>query len=104
MNAAPTANAPLPAIAEKVKLLLVDNVARSIFERIFSSRNIRFNQLRAELEPGIAPTELKVHLKLLVDEELVASVDKAPIEEFQTYYVTRAGLTAGQRLHQLEAG
>lgn len=103
MSVATSANVPQPTIAEKIKLLLVDSVARSIFERIFSSRNLRFNQLVA-LEPGIAPNELKVHLKRLVDEELVASVDKAPIEEFQTYYVTRAGLTAGQRLHQLEAG
>lgn len=92
-----------PASGERIKLLLIDNVARRVFERIFSSRRIRFNQL-LESEPGIRREELKAHLQRLVDEDLVASAEAPPIEDFQTYYVTRAGLTAEHQLRQIEAG
>ena len=92
-----------PTPTEKIKFLLVDDIARRLFQRIFQSRRLRFTEIRAS-EPDVEPEVLKEHLKRLVAEELVASSEAVPVEELQTYYVTPTGLTTERRLREIKAG
>jgi DNA-binding HxlR family transcriptional regulator len=87
---------------EPLRLLLNNEVARRIFDLIFNRRRIPFRQL-LESEPTIGREELKEQLQQLVEEALVATTE-VPIEDFQTYYVTRTGLTTERRLRQLQPG
>lgn len=90
-----TGNAPL-------RLLLTNEVARKIFGTIFNHRRIRFRNL-LDVEPTIDREELKRQLKSLVEGKLVASTEM-PVEDLQTYYVTRTGLSAERLLRQIGAG
>ena len=87
--------------SEPLRLLLTNELARRIFDKILKLRRVRFRQLESEL--ALDRDELKQQLKCLVDEDLVASTDM-PVEDFETYYLTRTGLTTERRLRQVQPG
>ena len=90
------------ASSEPLRLLLTNDLALRIFATISKLRRVRFHQLLVS-EPALGRDELKQQLKRLLAEDLVAATEM-PVEDCETYYVTRKGLTTERRLRQVQAG
>jgi Mn-dependent DtxR family transcriptional regulator len=82
------------------KILLVNDQARQVFEKIAEKRYVRLKDLRDMLgQDPAAITHLNENLNSLKQARLIDE-EGASLEDFTTYYVTSDGLSAERQLRR----
>jgi predicted transcriptional regulator len=81
---------------------LEEHDARVVFQLIAQEKLITFRDLEYQLKrDGLVRNNLRGVVEQLVEEELVEK-QKAPIQDFDTYYLSEGGFTANRTLGNLK--
>jgi len=95
------------AIDPSVVMLLSNNVVKLVFKEVLKNRYVLLKEIREslykkpELQATLNNSKLEDAVKKLKDADLIKE-RTAPIEDFNTYYVTADGLTAERQLRLAE--
>ena len=90
-----------------VVMLLSNDVVKFVFKEVLKNRSVQFKEIREslyqkpELQSNLDNFKLEDAVKKLKDADLIKE-RTAPIEDFNTYYVTADGLTAERQLRLVE--
>jgi hypothetical protein len=91
------------ALESSLLMLLSDKVIQLVFKEILQNRSVLFKEIfeslakKPELETAMTKFSLEDAVKSLKDADLIKE-RSAPIEDFNTYYVTANGLSAERQL------
>jgi len=83
--------------ADLISLLMIPAI-RNVFNKVAQERTIRFRDLQHSL--GIERAEAVATLNKLKEAKLIKE-QGAPVEDFTTFYVTAAGISAERQLRNL---
>jgi hypothetical protein len=85
--------------------VLSSDLPKNVFKEILKNRSALFKDIRASVSenqlPNVGVKEIERAVKTLVDASLVKE-RSAPIEDFNTYYVTADGLGVERMLRRGE--
>ncbi len=82
-------------------LILEEHDPRVVFQRIASGKIVNYRDLERSLKrDGLVRNNLRGVVEQLVSDGLIEQ-QKAPISDFDTYYLTEDGLTANRTLKNL---
>ncbi len=88
-----------------VVTLLSNDVVKLVFKVVLKNRSVMLKEIREslnrtpELQASLDEVKLEDAVKKLKDADLIKE-RTAPIEDFNTYYVTANGLTAERQLRR----
>src|SRR5712664_1614303 len=89
----------------QVLAMLANPTVRDVFRTVVQKRRIRFNDL-AKLVHGTTSPVSKEEVQHVLDDLRAANLieaEPAPVQDFQTYYITADGLMAARELNRLDA-
>ncbi len=97
------------ALNPNIAVLLTDKFVQQVFKEILKNRSVRRKDIRVSIggnesvQAPLAEGVIDAAVKTLKNAHLIQE-RRSPIEDFNTYYVTAAGLGAEQQLRRLERG
>jgi hypothetical protein len=74
---------------------------REVFKAVARHKYVRRRDLRDQVQSATDPQELNLVLNELTNASLIRA-EKAPLADFDTYYVTAEGLSAERALNRFE--
>lgn len=85
-----------------VVMLISNGLLKEVFKTVAKNRSVLFKELYQALGKDLGKTKVEEAVRQLKDADLIKE-RVAPIEDFNTYYVTADGLTVEKQLRLAEA-